>query len=79
MSSVRTLYGSARLGVDAYVEKRERLGVQLAASKEEFYRRMTNFAEGRDDLVTAADLNQMLHVATADEQDQTLLQRMLTR
>ena len=76
---VRTLYGSARLGVDAYVQKREKLALQLAGSKDEFYQRMTGFAEGREALVTAADLTQMLHVATAEEQDQTLLQRMLTR
>ncbi|XP_043200268.1 pentatricopeptide repeat-containing protein 2, mitochondrial-like [Amphibalanus amphitrite] len=76
---VRTLYGSARLGVDSYVQKREKLALQMANSKEEFYSRMTGFAEGREALVTAGDLNQMLHLAIADEQDQSLLQRMLTR
>lgn len=79
LTCARTLYGSARLGVDAYVEKRGQVARQMDASKEDFYQTMESFAEGREHLVTAGDLNQMLHVATGEEQDQTLLQRMVTR
>ena len=51
----------------------------MADSREDFYRRIESFADGREHQVTAADLNQMLHVATGEEQDQTLLQRMVNR
>ena len=51
----------------------------MSASKEDFHQRMASFAEGRENRVSVADLDQMMHVATEEEQDQTLLQRMVTR
>ncbi|XP_037083376.1 pentatricopeptide repeat-containing protein 2, mitochondrial-like isoform X1 [Pollicipes pollicipes] len=75
----RTLFGAGRLGVDEYRQRRTQVGRRLADSKDELHQRLEKFASGLERMAFSEELRQLVHVAEAEEQDQVLLTRMITR
>lgn len=76
----RSLYGPAVLGIDKYLEQRERTKQQFTDTKEKFFQRISQYvnAEGTG-MVFTEDLKHVVCLCEDTEEDIALLIRMMKR
>lgn len=75
----RNLFSAAALGVDKYIEHRQRVCEQLRLAMPTFREKMKEFlGDGSTTMVFTEDLKNMVHVAESDE-DVQLVAKMLKK
>lgn len=74
------MYSLNSLGVDGYIEKREKVKQYFLNDAEKFREKMNNFVENdQTSMIFTEDLKNMVHLADSDEKDLSLMESMLRK
>lgn len=77
-NSYRTLYSANALGLDIYVQKREKAKEYFANDIDKLREKMIEFVNNDENsMVFAADLKNMIHLADGNDKDLDLIEKML--
>lgn len=77
---VRSLYSITSLGVDGYLQQRERIKTQFDTLGDRFRSKMKDFvAPSSSNMVFTEDLKQMIHLADGTEEDLDLIEQMMVK
>lgn len=80
MSGIRYLYSQEALGLDTYVNGRNKAGLQFQDLREKFYEKMTEFSDpASHNMVFTEDLKHILHLAENKEEDLKLVKQMIIK
>jgi pentatricopeptide repeat domain-containing protein 2 len=76
----RNLYSPAALGIDGYLNTRERIKTQFSEMGERFRKKMKEFVAPESvNMVFTEDLKHMVHLAEGSEEDMELLEEMMVK
>lgn len=79
-SPCRSLYSLNSLGVDGYVDKREKVKQYFSNDADKFRGKMIDFVENdQTSMIFTEDLKNMIHLADSKDGDIELLERMLRK
>lgn len=74
------MYSLNSLGVDGYVDKREKVKQYFANDDNNFRGKMTGFVENEEtSMIFTEDLKNMIHLADPNERDLELIEKMLIK
>lgn len=74
------MYSLNSLGVDGYVEKREKVKQYFLNDAEKFREKMIGFVENEQtSMIFTEDLKNMIHLADPSDKDLQLLENMLRK
>lgn len=77
---VRTLYTKEAMGLDGYIQTRERVATQFVNMTDKFKAKMTEFVEPKAaNMIFTEDLKNMVHLAENNEDDLKLVTDMVLR
>jgi len=76
----RSLYSQSSLGIDGFLNKREKVKHYFSNNADKFREKMTDFVENNDTgMIFTEDLKNMIHLADPTERDVELLEKMLLK
>lgn len=79
-TGIRYLYSQEALGLDTYVNGRNKAGLQFQDLREKFYEKMTEFSDpASHNMVFTEDLKHILHLAENKEEDLKLVKQMILK
>lgn len=74
------MYSPAALGIDNYINTRERTLQQFASTEEKFKAKMAEFSEeGSKHMIFTEDLKAMVHLVEDKDDDLNILKAMLKK
>lgn len=77
----RQLYTQAALGLESYIHSRQKVKSQFTSMTEKFKAKMTEYTTGEQNshMIFTEDLKNMIHIAESNEEDVSLVIKMIKK